>query len=129
MPFEIDAEAGGNGLLSMSPFVYERLQRTYVRATESMKAGTAAWLFSRETQAIQIWTDKGAENEPKLPPDLRKGWNLTGICGTQELLLDCEAEGVSAIWMWNGRKLVAVSIENGAALLEPGIGYWIYLDK
>lgn len=129
VPFEIDAEKGGGELLSMSPFVYERLQKAYVHAAESMKAGTAAWLYSRETQSIRIWTDKGAQGEPKLPPDLQKGWNLTGVCGAQELLLDCDAEGVAAIWAWNGRKFVSVPINNGAVLLEPGTGYWLYLDK
>lgn len=129
VPFEIEAEKGGGELLSMSPVVYERLYGAYMRVTESMKAGTAAWLFSRETQTIQIWTDKGPQGEPKLPPGLEKGWNLTGICGTQELLLDCAAEGVSAIWTWNNGKFTSVPIENGAALLEPGIGYWLYLDK
>ena len=129
VPFEIDAEAGGSELLDMSPVVYERLHGAYIRVAESMKAGTAAWLFSRETQSIRIWTDKGPQGEPKLPPELANGWNLTGICGTQELLLDCEAEGVSAIWTWNSGKFVSVPIENGAALLEPGVGYWIYLEK
>ena len=129
VPFEIDAETGGGELLSMSPMVYEKLRNTYVHAAESMKAGTAAWLFSRETQSLMIWTDKAVSGEPSLPPELSKGWNLAGICGTQELLLDCEAEGVSAIWAWNGRKFVAVPIDNGSALLEPGVGYWIYLEK
>ena len=129
VPFEIEAGKGGGELLSMSPFVYERLQKAYVHAAESMKAGTAAWLYSRESQSIRIWTDKGAQGEPKLPPDLQKGWNLTGICGAQELLLDCDAEGVAAIWAWNGRKFVSVPINNGAVLLEPGTGYWLYLDK
>ena len=129
VPFEIAAEVGGGELLSMSPVVYERLHGAYTRVAESMKAGTAAWLYSRETKSIRIWTDKGPQGEPKLPPELANGWNLTGICGTQELLLDCEAEGVLAIWTWNGRKFTAIPIENGAALLEPGVGYWIYLDK
>ena len=129
VPFKIEAEKGGGELLSMSPVVYERLYGAYMRVAESMKAGTAAWLFSRETQAIQIWTDKGPQGEPKLPPELVKGWNLTGVCGTRELLLDCEAEGVSAIWTWNNGRFVSVPIENGAALLEPGAGYWIYLEK
>ncbi|MBO7621916.1 MAG: hypothetical protein J6T06_15500 [Victivallales bacterium] len=129
VPFEIDTATGGDALLSMSPFIYDRLVKAYTRVTESMKAGTAAWLFSRETQSIRIWTDKGAEGEPSLPPSLAKGWNLTGICGIKELILDCDTEGVSAIWTWSGGKFVSVPIENGAALLEPGIGYWIYLDK
>ena len=129
VPFEIELAGGGKALLSMLPVVYERLQRTYVGVTESMKAGTAAWLFSRETQTIQIWTEKGVSNEPELPPGLVKGWNLTGICGAKELLLDCEAEGVSAIWKWNGRAFTAVPVENGAAVLEPDVGYWLYLDK
>ena len=129
VPFEIDEETGGGELLSMSPMVYEKLRNTYVHAAESMKAGTAAWLFSRETQSLMIWTDKAASGGPSLPPELSKGWNLAGICGTQELLLDCEVEGVSAIWAWNGWKFVAVPIDNGSALLEPGVGYWIYLEK
>ena len=70
-----------------------------------------------------------SQGGPKLPPELVKGWNLTGICGTQELLVDCEAEGVAAIWTWNNGKFVSVPIENGTALLEPGAGYWIYLEK
>ena len=129
VPFEINTATGGEALLSMSPVVYERLHGAYMRVAESMKAGTAAWLYSRETQSIWIWTDKAASGEPSLPPELVNGWNLTGICGTQELLLDCEAEGVSAIWTWNSGKFVSVPIENGAALLEPGVGYWIYLEK
>ena len=120
---------GGDELLSLSPFVYERLQKTYIHATQSLKAGAVAWLFSRETQTLQIWTDKGVSNEPTLPPDLQAGWNLTGICGTKELLLDCEAEGVTAIFGWNGMKFTPVPIENGAALLEPSVGYWMHLEK
>ncbi|MBP5638066.1 MAG: hypothetical protein J6X55_01200 [Victivallales bacterium] len=126
VPFEINEETGGE-ILSMSPMVYERLQNAYVRATKSMKSGTAAWLFSGETKSIRIWTEKSAS--PQLPPELQSGWNLTGICGTQELLLDCEEKGVSSIWKWNGKKFTAVPIEHGMALLEPGVGYWVYLTE
>ena len=129
VPFEIDVEKGGDEMLSISPLIYERLNDAYVCVTQSMKAGTGAWVFSDKKRTIQIWTDNGGESEPRLQTDLQKGWNLTGICGTKELLLDCVVKGVTAIWTWNGRTFHVIPIENGVALLKPGVGYWIRLDK
>ncbi|MBP5299795.1 MAG: hypothetical protein J6Y80_00185, partial [Victivallales bacterium] len=128
VPFPVEESVGGQELFELAPQVYERLAGSFVQAVGSVPGGTGMWLFAPERQELQVWTAVEMTAAPCLPPELQKGWNLAGICGTEELLVDCVAEGITAIWQWNGTRLEPVVIEDGVALLEPYVGYWLQME-
>ena len=129
LPLALELKFESEELLKMSPLVYDNINSMYMRMTSTVPGRTAFWLFSLDNKELQIWTEANTGAAPMLPPGLQPGWNLTGICGTDELLLDCEEKGVTSVWGWNGKAFEAVPIEDGMAVLKPLIGYWLKIEE
>ncbi len=125
LPFRVDAE-DAPALFAQHPVYCAGAGQAYLQAGESLPAGCALWVYAEEEQEVSIVTRYALEAPPVLPPFSRKGWQLTGICGSEPLVVDCPALGIAVILRWNGFRLEEVPIATtGLAVLEPKTGYFL----
>jgi hypothetical protein len=125
LPFRVDAE-DAPALFAQHPVYCGSVGQVYLRAGESLPAGCALWVYAEEEQQLSIVTRHALEAPSVLPPFSTRGWQLTGICGSEPLVVDCQALGIAAIRRWNGFRLEEVPIATtGLAILEPKTGYFL----
>ena len=127
LPFRVDA-VDAEELLALCPMNYASAVMAFIKSANSLPAGCALWLYSDsdETREITATTRYALDGPSVLPPFTKTGWQMTGLRGTEPLVVDCLSQGISAIWRWNGLFMEEVPIATtGLAYLEPFIGYFV----